>query len=324
MRKLILLTVTLFLLTFTASAYAQQEKIDVYQQKKLVKSVVFQVGLKEYFVNNQIPGVKMDVAPFIENGRTFVPVRFLSNALGVRNGNIFWFGDTGQVKLQEPGFNVVELTVGKVEVLSNGEPVSNVDVAPLLRDSRTFLPARFVANALGYDVEWNPELNLVVCWPKGEEKPDISAIVKYIQEQKKEQPPVQDKDRWVITDGVYLPNPDNPDVLSKKFSDTYYTTKNGLFIRTPAELGGDNCQIYVDYREALEQSKRTGAYDELYQILYGTFKDERLAKEITDYVRNNKVKWQVEILEKKWTASDGRQIEVYDGGDIAVVDILLK
>jgi hypothetical protein len=105
----------------------------------------------------------MDVAPFVENGRTYVPVRFLFNALGMQNQNIFWFGNTGQVKLQEPGFSVVELTVGKVELLSNGEPVPGVDVSPLLRNARTCLPARWVANALGYDSEWDPTLNLVVC-----------------------------------------------------------------------------------------------------------------------------------------------------------------
>ena len=125
MRKLISAVIVLYLLASLAlPAFAQQEKIDVYQQKKLVKSVVFQVGLNEYFVDNKVPGAKMDVAPFVENGRTFVPVRFLSNALGVQNQNIFWFGDTGQVKLQEPGFPVVELAVGKAEVLSNGSPVS--------------------------------------------------------------------------------------------------------------------------------------------------------------------------------------------------------
>ena len=324
MRKLILFIVTLFLLTFTVSAFAQQEKIDVYQQKKLVKSVVFQVGLNEYFVNNQTPGVKMDVAPFVEAGRTFVPVRFLSNALGVKNENISWSGDTGQVKLQEPGFPVVELTVGKAEVLSNSSPLSGVDVAPLMRSDRTFLPARFVAEALGYQVEWDEKTQTVVCWPKGEPKPDVSKVMDYLQKQEEKQPPVQQEDKWVMMDGVYLPNPDNPDVLSKKFSDTYYATKNGLAIRTPAEFNGDKSWIYVPYREALERTEGMGAYDELYQILYGTFKDEKLAREITDYVKNNKVKWQVEISEKEWTVPDGRRVKVRDDGIDARVEILLR
>ena len=181
MRKTVTLFATLAMLLLVAfPVYAQQERVDVYKQQRLVKSVVFQVGLNEYFVNNQVPGVKMDVAPFIENGRTFVPVRFLANALGV--WNIYWSEADQRVELREPGFPTVEMTVGKVEVLSNGQPVPGVDVAPILRNDRTFLPARFVAQALGYEVDWDPALNLVICWPKGEPRPDIEAVKKYVRE----------------------------------------------------------------------------------------------------------------------------------------------
>lgn len=228
MRKLnallFLAAAVLALLFCTSGAIAGQdgqEKIDVYKEKKLVKSVVFQVGLNEYFVDNKVPGVKMDVAPFIENGRTFVPVRFLSNALGVQNQNIFWFGNTGRVVLQEPGFNVVELTVGKVEVLSNGEPVPGVDVAPMLRNDRTFLPARFVANALGYDVEWDPELNLVVCWPKGELKPDVEAVKQLLREVK--------SGEKVLWNGYVLPGPDP----KWKLAENDWFTYTGLNVDNP-------------------------------------------------------------------------------------------
>jgi len=55
-----------------------------------INSVVFKIGVPYYVVNGQTPGVKMDVSPFIQNDRTFVPVRFLGNALGVSNDNITW------------------------------------------------------------------------------------------------------------------------------------------------------------------------------------------------------------------------------------------
>lgn len=57
----------------------------------------------------------------------------------------------------------VQLTVGKVEVLRDGQPVPGVDVAPeVVPPGRTTLPARFVAEALGFKVKWLPEQNLVV------------------------------------------------------------------------------------------------------------------------------------------------------------------
>ncbi|MGB9825322.1 MAG: copper amine oxidase N-terminal domain-containing protein [Desulfofundulus sp.] len=188
--KVSIFLLTLFLLAILAiPATAQQEKVDVYQNQKLVKSVVFQVGLKEYFVNGQTPGVKMDVAPFVERDRTFVPVRFLSNALGVEDRNIGWDEKARLVTLKQPGFPEVELVIGSKQLKSNGQ-ARDMDVSPLSRGDRTFLPARWVAEALGYQVDWDPKLNLVICWPKGEPEPDLSAVKQYLNEQKPEEPQV--------------------------------------------------------------------------------------------------------------------------------------
>ncbi|NHM28055.1 copper amine oxidase N-terminal domain-containing protein [Desulfofundulus sp. TPOSR] len=182
-RKALIIPIALFLLAFLAlPALAQQEQVDVYENQKLVKSVVFVVGTREYFVNGQIPGVKMDVAPFVLAGRTFVPVRFLSNALGVEDENIGWNEKARLVTLKQPGYPVVELVISSKQLKSNGK-VTNMDVSPLVRSGRTFLPARWVAEALGYQVDWDPKLNLVICWPKGEPKPDISGIKDYLNEQ---------------------------------------------------------------------------------------------------------------------------------------------
>jgi len=156
----------------------EQEQVNVYdQQKQLVKSVVFVVGNDRYFVDGQKPGVKMDAKPFIENDRTFVPVRYLSNALGVTDKYIGW--KSPKVTLKEPGFPVVELSVGSKTIKSDSK-ATTMDVAPLLKQSRTYLPARWVAEALGYQVSWDAENKVVLCWPKGTEKPDVSNVVEYV------------------------------------------------------------------------------------------------------------------------------------------------
>ncbi|AEG15992.1 copper amine oxidase-like domain-containing protein [Desulfofundulus kuznetsovii DSM 6115] len=197
-RKVLISMLALFLLAVLAlPALAQQEKVDIYENQKLVKSVVFVVGTREYFVNGQTPGVKMDVAPFVEQGRTFVPVRFLSNALGVEDRNIGWNEKTRLVTLKQPGFPVVELTVGKKQIKSDGQ-ARDMDVSPLVRSGRTFLPARWVAEALGYQVDWDASLGLVVCWPRGEEKPDLSAVKQYLNEQKPEEPQVPGINKPVV------------------------------------------------------------------------------------------------------------------------------
>lgn len=165
---------------FIMSAVAQESQVDVYENQKLVKSIVFALGAKEYFVNNQTPGVKMDVAPFIESGRTYVPVRYLSNALGVTDQNIGWDEKKRLVTLKQPGFPLVELTIGSKTIKSDGQ-ARQMDVAPMIRDKRTFLPARFVAEALGYQVDWDSVNQVVICWPKGTERPDVGKVLEHLK-----------------------------------------------------------------------------------------------------------------------------------------------
>jgi len=185
-----------FLLMALAVAFvglnpALAEQVDVYDSdSQLVKSVVFRIGSPEYVVDGQIPGVQMDVAPFISDDRTFVPVRFLGNALGVTDSNIAWDAPTQTATLQ--GSALLAMTIGQAKVVSDGVSKA-IDVAPMLVDpGRTMLPARYVAEGLGYEVDWDAANQTVVCWPAGEPKPDVSAAVEYLNKQVEPvNPPVQ-------------------------------------------------------------------------------------------------------------------------------------
>ncbi len=57
--------------------------------------------------------------------------------------------------------NSIILTIGKTEALVFGELKSN-DVAPVVRNDRTMLPARFVAENLGAEVLWNNDTKQVI------------------------------------------------------------------------------------------------------------------------------------------------------------------
>ncbi len=191
-RFLFIILIFMALLVVSGPAMADDKsQVDVYEDNQLVKSVVFVVGQAEYYVNGQAPGVRMDAKPFIEQGRTFVPVRYLSNALGVGDIHIGW--ESPKVTLDEPGFPVVELAVGSKQLTSNGQ-ATTMDVTPQVNQGRTYLPARWVAEALGYEVAWDAQNQVVLCWPKGIDKPDISTVVEYIIGQAPEtpvqQPPV--------------------------------------------------------------------------------------------------------------------------------------
>ena len=183
---ILVLTMLVINLPFITAAAGADEQVNVYdEQKQLVKSVVFVIGQDQYFIDGQTPGVKMDAKPFIESSRTFVPIRYLSNALGVGDKYIGW--ESPVVTLKQPDMPLVELAVGSKQIKSDGN-ATTMDVAPMLREGRTYLPARWVAEALGYEVAWDAENGIVLCWPKGAEKPDVSNIIDYIGGQPVEEP----------------------------------------------------------------------------------------------------------------------------------------
>jgi len=128
-----------------------------------------------------VNSVKMDAAPMISNDRTFVPVRFLGNALGVDDNNIVWDNSSRTAILK--GKNELKLTIGSKTMTVNNEKRA-MDVAPIIVDpGRTMLPARYVAEGLGFTVDWDDQNRLVVVYPEGSEKPDLQAILAKIKSQ---------------------------------------------------------------------------------------------------------------------------------------------
>ncbi|MGO0122953.1 SpoIID/LytB domain-containing protein [Desulfothermobacter acidiphilus] len=119
--------------------------------------VIFRIGQSSYEVGSQC--YPMDVAPFLERDRTYVPVRYLAEALGVKSSQIQWDGITRTVLFDLNGPEL-KLKIGVPAIWIDGVR-QDLDVAPQIRDGRTMLPARFVAEALGYVVKWEPETQVV-------------------------------------------------------------------------------------------------------------------------------------------------------------------
>jgi len=119
------------------------------------RSATFYIGSTIYSIN----GVNaiMDVAPYIKAGRTYVPVRYLGEALGA---NVDWDEATKTVTVTKGDKSVV-LVIGSKVAKVNGADVQ-MDVAPEITNGRTMLPARWVAEGLGYAVGWNEVLKQVV------------------------------------------------------------------------------------------------------------------------------------------------------------------
>ncbi|HYF93775.1 MAG TPA: stalk domain-containing protein [Symbiobacteriaceae bacterium] len=114
-----------------------------------------------------------DAAPFVDQGRTFVPVRYLALALGVPAENIQYAAQTRTVTLTKRDVTV-QLQVESNTIMINGTP-REVDAAPSLRNGRVFLPARFVSEALGYAVTFDSTAKAIIILPPGQEPEPVSA-----------------------------------------------------------------------------------------------------------------------------------------------------
>jgi len=127
------------------------------------REIRFRVGVRDYVEadGKQRRVKQVDAAPFIANGRTYVPVRYLALALGVPEEGISWSPSTQVVTLRTNAQELT-LTIGRAIMSVNGTARPPMDVAPLLRDGRVYMPARYVAEAFGFRVRWEESSQTVV------------------------------------------------------------------------------------------------------------------------------------------------------------------
>ncbi len=95
----------------------------------------------------------MDAIPFIDKttNRTMMPARFISEILGAQ---VEWDNASRQVKITQ-GSTVIILTLNSGTAFINGKAVQLDQPAVSLPPGRTFVPLRFIAEALGAAVEYD-------------------------------------------------------------------------------------------------------------------------------------------------------------------------
>ena len=95
--------------------------------------------------------VEMDVAPYLKDGRVMVPVRFLAEALGFPVD--YDFSDPTNKIVTVHAVEDIVLTIGSNKALVGTQEVE-LDAVPEIVNSRTMVPVRFIAETLGFDVQW--------------------------------------------------------------------------------------------------------------------------------------------------------------------------
>lgn len=96
--------------------------------------------------NAEVKYIQNDVAPFISNeNRTMIPLRLVAETMGAEVG---WMESLRAATISMNG---------KTIYLKVGEPLSDGMGTPVISESRTFVPIRYVAESFNANVVWNQE-----------------------------------------------------------------------------------------------------------------------------------------------------------------------
>ncbi|WFD10988.1 stalk domain-containing protein [Tepidibacter hydrothermalis] len=94
--------------------------------------------------------VSTDQYPYIENSRTFVPIRFIAESLGA---NVSW-DQSSQEAILEYEDKIIRLPIYSSTATINGSSVA-LDAPVNIYNARTFVPVRFIAETFDCSVDWN-------------------------------------------------------------------------------------------------------------------------------------------------------------------------
>lgn len=98
--------------------------------------------------------IKSETPAYIESGRTMVPLRFISEALGEK---VEWEADTRTVII---GDDKASLIIDSKEIKSKDKTIQ-IDSPAVIKDSRTFVPLRAISEILGAKVDWKASTRTV-------------------------------------------------------------------------------------------------------------------------------------------------------------------
>lgn len=135
----------------------KEEKPEVKEADERILKMILTVVCKdlEKYINGDKTIIEMDIAPYIKDGRTMIPIRYLAEALEMK---VSWDAKTRTVFLEDDNFKI-EIPVDTNKIIVNGEERES-DVMPEIKSGRTMLPIANIARALGLrdgeNIFWDP------------------------------------------------------------------------------------------------------------------------------------------------------------------------
>jgi len=113
--------------------------------------IFFQPGKNQMVTDGK--NCPLEEAPFFVNERLYVPLRPLAMGMGITENNIIW-DEKGYKLALINGNDTIVLDV-KNSVLRSGKRQYVLDLPLMILNERIFVPVRFMAEKMGYKVQWS-------------------------------------------------------------------------------------------------------------------------------------------------------------------------
>lgn len=162
------------------NTFNRNEKVSVTLKNPLLENmVVMKLNEAGGFIKNKY--ISMDQAAAVINGRTMVPVRFLSEAFGCK---VDWNDKTNEATIAMGVYDkiTVKMTIGSNTISVNDEN-RQIDSPPVIVNGRMLLPARALAEALNKNIMWDDEQKLIIIGSVNNDYEGLSKnkdLIKYI------------------------------------------------------------------------------------------------------------------------------------------------
>ena len=150
-KRLVSLVLILVICSMSVVGFAQnkeQSQLDVYH-------INSEENFMEFYLDNRVMSLftgydgNSEVYSIV-NGSTFMQLKGLGDQLGVL---LYWHQNTREVSFDANKKSVLLKINSKVAFIGNEKVI--LDSAPFIKDGRTFVPLRFVSEALGIEVNYN-------------------------------------------------------------------------------------------------------------------------------------------------------------------------
>lgn len=139
MKKILVLGLVIVMTLFSAAAYAEE-------------GILVRIDSTKVEFNDDIG------RPFIdENSRTLVPFKAALEAFGAE---VEWNDET-RTAIAKKGDITVEVPIGELHILKNGEKLES-DTVAVIKEGRTYLPIKKIMEAFGSEVQWDAKTRTVV------------------------------------------------------------------------------------------------------------------------------------------------------------------